>query len=1001
MTDSLARTRLLTLIGAGGCGKTRLALQLAKDTADAFPDGVWAVELAPVSDPALLPQSVAIALGAQEAPRQPLTETLSSYLRLKRLLLVLDNCEHLRTAVAQLAQTLLKAAPNLKILATSREALSLAGEATYLVPSLSLPTPLDQSATQKDSPSELQRYDAPTLFIERAKAVSSSFGVTPQNAAAIVRVCQRLDGVPLALELAAARARVLTVEQIAARLDDRFNLLTSDNPTTVIPRHQTLRAAIDWSYDLLSVQEQKLFRQLSVFAGGFTIEAAEAICTDEHLARHQVFDVITELVDKSMLVADTAGRVETLYRLLETMREYAREKLMASSEMDETHKRHLDYFVQFAEEAEPNLRGAEQVVWLNRVEIEHDNLRAALQWSLESGKGESALRLAGAAFWFWNIRGYWSEGQMWLEDALGLGERERSRRVEAAGGDYTPSRAELAQRAKALYGTGLLRYVGVTDLGVARTRMEESLRLWRALEDKWWIAVVLKDLGMMSVMEGDIPTARAQFEEGVALAREVEDKWAIAVCLTRLGVALIRVDFPAARPILEEAIAVSRAVGDKSVLWYALVNLAVVFTFQHDYNAAVTIAEEALPAALEIGNRRDILLAPYIIGMVALLQGDEVKAAAYSAEALALAREAGYPLGIALAILVYGGVAASAGRPAPAVRLLAAAESLIRGFGINMFVWGDVEIVVYDDYMQIARAQLDEATFNAALAGGGALTLEQALEEASSVAAQVQKKPGSMVSEIEIKPHADLTLIAFGPAQIYRGEQLLTSADWTYAKSRELLFYLLSCDSQTKGQIGLDLWPDVSPAQLRNTLGVRLHHLRRALGRADWIVFENNTYAFNRSLNYWFDVEAFEKSIASARRVRDNSPEQAIRHFQEAVKLYRGDFLQDWVEGEWFATRRAELREKYLDALLTLGRLLFAETDYAQAAAAYKQVIEHDNYVEAAHRELMRCYARLGEQAQALRHYEELAELMGDELGSPPAPETSALFERLRRGEEV
>ncbi len=316
-------------------------------------------------------------------------------------------------------------------------------------------------------------------------------------------------------------------------------------------------------------------------------------------------------------------------------------------------------------------------------------------------------------------------------------------------------------------------------------------------------------------------------------------------------------------------------------------------------------------------------------------------------------------------------------------------------------MWGGVTGPVYDRFIQIARAQLDEAAFSAALQEGQTLTLEQAVEEAQSVAARFQKKTDKAVSEIEIKPRTDLTLIAFGPAQIYRGEQLLTSADWTYAKSRELLFYLLSCDSQTKEQIGLDLWPDVSPAQLRNSLGVRLHHLRRALGRADRIVFENNTYAFNRSLNYWFDVEAFETNIASARRVRDNSPEPAIRHFQDAVKLYRGDFLQDWVEGEWFVTRRAELRRKYLDALLTLGQLLFAETDYTQAAATYKLVIDHDNYVEAAHRELMRCYARLGEPAQALRHYQELVELMGDELGSPPAPETTALFERLRRGEEV
>jgi len=858
----------------------------------------------------------------------------------------------------------------------------------------------------------LQRYDAPTLFIERAKAVSSNFSVTKQNAAAIVRVCERLDGVPLAIELAAARARVLTVEQIAARLDDRFNLLTSDNPTTVIPRHQTLRAAIDWSYDFLSGPEQKLFRRLSVFAGGFTIEAADAICSDEVLAPHRVFDVITELVDKSMLVADSAGRVETRYRLLETMREYALEKLMASAEIDEARKRHLDYFVQFAEEAEPKVLGAEQLAWLKRLEAEHDNLRAALQWSLASDNSQAALRLAGAVFWFWYLRADWSEGLGWLEHALALDEREQSRRREAAGRDYTPSPAEVAHRAKALCGAGLLQWEASVKLDAGHARLEEGLRLWRALDDKWWLAValVLSSAGLVSMTEGGIVTARTRLQEGVALAQQVEDKWPLATCLYALGMALIWVDLAAGRTkldkgraLLEEGVAVARAVGERATLSSALLNLALVFHFQGDDQAALTLGEEALAAAREIGSKIEIGLTLYTLGAITLALGNHLEATAYFVETLTLGRATATTMLIALAVAGTGGVAGTIGASKQAARLLGAAAAISRsvGMSLNLTVWGAMSGPVYDSFIQIARAQLDEAGFETALQEGQALTLEQAIEEAQSVAARVQKKTDSAVSEIEIKPRADLTLIAFGPAQVYRGEGLLTSADWTYAKSRELLFYLLSYSARTKEQIGVDLWPDVSLAQLRNTLGVRLHHLRRALGRADWIVFENNTYAFNRSLNYWFDVEAFEKSIANARRVHDNSPEQAIRHFQDAVKLYRGDFLQDWVEGEWFITRRAELRKKYLDALLTLGQLLFAETDYAQAAAAYKQVIEHDNYVEAAHRELMRCYARLGEPAQALRHYQELVELMGDELGSPPAPETTALFERLRRGEEV
>ncbi|HEY6042577.1 MAG TPA: hypothetical protein VIX58_10625, partial [Anaerolineae bacterium] len=551
-----------------------------------------------------------------------------------------------------------------------------------------------------------------------------------QNAAAIAQICSRLDGIPLAIELAAARVKVLPPAQIAARLDDRFRLLTGGS-RTALERHQTLSALIEWSYNLLTEPERVLLRRLSVFAGGWRLEAAQAVCGDGLDA--DALDTLARLADKSLVVVEERGEAtEGRYRLLETIRQYARDKLLESGETPGTRDRHLDFFLHLTEEAEPKLRSAAQLEWLGRLETEHDNLRAALGWALEAGKRDSSLRLAGAAFWFWNVRGYYSEGQKWLDDALALGERA-SRRVDPTGGDDSSSRTELAQRAKALYGAGLLRYMRVTDLGVARSRMEECLRLWRALEDKWWIAIVLKDLGMMSVMEGDILKARAQFEEGVALAREVEDKWAIAVCLTRLGVALIRVDFPAARPILEEAIAVSRIVGDKSVLWYALLNLSVVFNFQRDYDAAMKLAEETLPAALEIGNQRDILLSRYVIGMGALFQGDEVKAAAFSAEALALAREASYPLGIALAILVLGGVAASAGQPKQAVRLLAAAESLVSGLGINMLTWGDVENVVYKDYMQMARAQLDEAGFETARREGQTLTLEQAIEEAQSV----------------------------------------------------------------------------------------------------------------------------------------------------------------------------------------------------------------------------------------------------------------------------
>ncbi len=350
-------TRLLTLTGAGGCGKTRLALRVATDIAENFVDGVWWVDLASLSDPALVPQSVALVLGLPEVPNQALIETLSNFLKPKDVLLILDNCEHLRAACAELTESLLVVAPGLQILATSREPLGTAGEMSWLVPSMSMPDLESALLEGIDSPSALLEYDALHLFVERAAAVSPTFRVKDENARAIMQVCQRLDGMPLAIELAATRARVLTVEQILARLDDRFALLTAGNRTAVIPRHQTLRAAIDWSYNLLSETQQVLLCRLAVFAGGFTLEAAEAVCSGDGLEQQRILDLLTELVDKSMVVAQTAGRTEARYRMLETIREYASEKLSESGDAERTRDHHLDFILKMAEDAQPTAFG--------------------------------------------------------------------------------------------------------------------------------------------------------------------------------------------------------------------------------------------------------------------------------------------------------------------------------------------------------------------------------------------------------------------------------------------------------------------------------------------------------------------------------------------------------------------------------------------------------------------------------------------------------------------
>ncbi len=441
--QKLAASRLVTLTGPGGCGKTRLALEVAARlyAARAFEHGLAWVELAALSDPALLPQAAARVLEVAESLDRPWMETLSAYLQPRHLLLILDNCEHLRSACAELAGKLLLTAPGLKILATSREPLAVPGETAWLTPSLSLPSPQELARPPAELLTYLPQFDAIRLFLERAVSVRSTFALTTRSAAAVAQVCRRLDGIPLAIELAAARVNVLTAEQIAARLEDSFALLTDGSRSTLMPRHQTLRAALDWSHNLLSEAERRLFRRLAVFAGGFALEAAEAICSGDGLIRAEVLEVLSRLVGKSLVMADIEGGTEARYRLLEAIRQYASWMLGGSGEEALLHRRHRDWFLALAEQADAQWYGPNQIAWSDRLETEHDNLRAALEWSkLEAlgseveaplGAGEGAaktkpvgaqagLRLGAALRLFWDMRGYLQEGRERMVELLAL-----------------------------------------------------------------------------------------------------------------------------------------------------------------------------------------------------------------------------------------------------------------------------------------------------------------------------------------------------------------------------------------------------------------------------------------------------------------------------------------------------------------------------------------------------------------------------------------------------
>jgi predicted ATPase/class 3 adenylate cyclase len=716
----LASSRLLTLTGPGGTGKTRLALRLAAEESDSFAAGVWLVELAPLADPTLVPHTVAATLGVQEQPGRALLDVLRDYLRAKSLLLLLDNCEHLIEACAQLVEALLRAAPSLRILASSREALGIAGETAYRVPSLTVP--------QRRQPHDLDtvaRNDCVRLFVERATAALPSFRLTAMNAPAVAEIGRRLDGIPLAIELAAARTRVVPPEQIAARLDDRFRLLVGGS-RTALPRHQTLLALIEWSHELLTAPERVLLRRLSVFAGGWSLDAAQAVCGDGLGA--EVLETLAHLVDKSLVdVAEPVDTAEGRYHLLETIRQYAHTKLQEAGEAERIRDRHLAYFIHFAEEAEPHLRRAEQLAWLDRLEREHDNLRAALAWALDSAKSDQALQLAGALSHFWILRGKITEGYKWLGDALALSEREQSKKLAA--GSHTPASAEKAHRAKALYGSAWVQ-LGTLDLKAAHAAVGEGLHLWRELGDKWWAAVGLELEALILTFEGDHQTALARLEEGVALARQIEDSWPLATCLIRFGDALRpRGEGAAARPYLEEGVALARSIGDKTLLSEGLRELGSLYYAEGNLTEAAPLIAEALANGRAIGSTGQIFLALFHLVIIACLQSDPAKAKGHSVELWALGNETGGPLAAGFVLLSVGLVACFGSEPGKGARLLAAAEIVLRQQGMDFTSFADDPIMkkVYRQALEKAQAQLSPATFQAAWAEGQHLTPEQVL----------------------------------------------------------------------------------------------------------------------------------------------------------------------------------------------------------------------------------------------------------------------------------
>jgi predicted ATPase/class 3 adenylate cyclase len=697
-------SRLVTLTGPGGSGKTRLAIQLAAELVETYPEGVWLIDLAPLRDPALVPQTVASALGVREVPGRLLTQTLADWLKPRRLLLLLDNCEHVVEACAQLAATVMRTCPDLTLLATSREVIGIPGEVVWSVPTLSAPDPRQLEAAAAHAASSLPQYEAVRLFIDRAGLVRPGFALTYQNARALAHICHRLDGIPLAIELAAGRVKALSPEQIAARLDDRFRLLTGGS-RVALPRHQTLRATIDWSYELLSEPERAVLRRLSVFAGGWTLEAAEAVCAGKGVDAMDVLELQAHLIDKSLVIAEPEAGGETRYRLLATNREYAFEHLVREGEIEEARRRHAEFHVALAEKADPALKGKNQAEWLKRLESEHDNLRAALSW----GRGQDrpvAARIACGLCRFWSARGYLAEGREWLE-----------RVVEDM--DVAPALQVRVLNSAGVFANSQADYTRAIEL------WERALALGRTVGDAREILRSLTNLAGAYVQLGDVDRATKLLVEALAMCSD--QKQMRASILGNLGyVKYVQGDSSSGRALWETCLQLNREIGDTNNILIALNNLTWSRLSEGNADEAEELVEEALALSMQLGTSTAGCQVLENMAWIAEIRGQDERAVSLNKEALKMARHSGGPRQYLSILRGLGALALKKRQLERAARLYAASSNIADAHEFHGNT--PLENNRLEGNVAAIRSGLGEAAFERAWAEGRAMSLDEALE---------------------------------------------------------------------------------------------------------------------------------------------------------------------------------------------------------------------------------------------------------------------------------
>jgi predicted ATPase len=733
---------LLTLVGVGGMGKTRLALHTAAGLIEDFPDGVWLVEFAKLRDPELVPQHAAAVLGvsAQEAVEgRDVGDVLTSYMQDKKLLMLLDNCEHLIEACAGLAENLLRECPEVKLFATSRENLGIPGETSFIVPSMKVPP-------EVSLPQEIETYEATRFFIDRAVAALPVFQPTSDNSASIANICRRLDGVPLAIELAAVRVKILAPEQIEDLLQDRFRLLTG-GPRTALERHQTLRATMDWSFGLLTEPEQFLLTRLSVFAGGWTLEDAERLVQDDLGTRTDILDLLSNLVDKSLITVEHKHGLAR-YGMLETVRQFSAEFLAASGDEDEFRRRHANLYIKLAEEADPKLRGADQLEWLEILEDEHENLRAALGWSIASDRANDAARLVGALGWFWFIRGYWEEAWRWLTMSLDMvtdpEPRLRAKALYRAGGlevirGNLAGPSELVKEALDICTNngdeegmawcrnllGQATTFDKLDLDEGIANITKSIELFQSLGDEWGVAWSTRYLGQMAEIEEDIDRSIALQKEALQRFEDLGDVWNVAHSLFLLGGTLRdHGDFHEAKKIYLESYAKCELVDDKVMEAHALQGLGMVALEMEHYREADEYLRDGLEILQRIGDETCASRSLGRLARVAQHDGDYDQAAEFLRGSLLGFKKLNRKDEITRCLARFAALAEIEGHNKRAARLLGAA--LVSRAGsqtwIPPLVRGE-----FEDQAAALREIMGNEDFEGVYAEGAAMSFDEAI----------------------------------------------------------------------------------------------------------------------------------------------------------------------------------------------------------------------------------------------------------------------------------